>query len=194
MKQKMQTIGGELKTQAKILGSLVAVFWIITFINEIFLRGRLNSLGILPHNPIGLRGILFAPFLHGGFYHVAANTVPFIVLGWLVMLRNISDFYFVSIIAALVGGLGTWLIGDPRSVHIGASGVIFGYFGYLLFRGYFERSFVAIAISLVIAVTYGSLIWGVLPTRSYISWEGHLFGFIGGIIAAKLLSPSKSVP
>ena len=194
MKQKMQTIGGELKTQAKILGSLVAVFWIITFINEIFLRGRLNSLGILPHNPIGLRGILFAPFLHGGFYHVAANTVPFIVLGWLVMLRNISDFYFVSFMAAFVGGLGTWLVGSPYSVHIGVSGVIFGYFGYLLFRGYFERSFVAIAISLVIAVTYGSLIWGVLPTRSYISWEGHLFGFIGGIIAAKLLSPSKSVP
>jgi membrane associated rhomboid family serine protease len=164
MKQKMQTIGGELKTQAKILGALVAIFWIITFVNEIFLRGRLNALGILPLNPVGLRGVLFAPFLHGGFYHVAANTVPFIVLGWLVMLRNISDFYFVSIIAALVGGLGTWLIGDPRSVHIGASGVIFGYFGYLLFRGYFERSFVAIAISLVIAVTYGSLIWGVLPT------------------------------
>jgi membrane associated rhomboid family serine protease len=199
MKQKMQTIGGELKTQAKILGALVAIFWIITFVNEIFLKSQsnrlgINILGIFPHELIGLRGILFAPFLHGGFYHVAANTVPFIVLGWLVMLRNISDFYFVSIIAALVGGLGTWLIGDPRSVHIGASGVIFGYFGYLLFRGYFERSFVAIAISLVIAVTYGSLIWGVLPTRSYISWEGHLFGFIGGIIAAKLLSPSKSVP
>ena len=198
MKQKMQTIGGELKTQVKILGALVAIFWIITFVNEIFLKSQINRLGInilgiFPHELIGLRGILFAPFLHGGFYHVAANTVPFIVLGWLVMLRNISDFYFVSIIAALVGGLGTWLVGDPRSVHIGASGVIFGYFGYLLFRGYFERSFVAIAISLVIAVTYGSLIWGVLPTRSYISWEGHLFGFIGGIIAAKLLSPSKSV-
>jgi membrane associated rhomboid family serine protease len=189
MKQKMQTIGGELKTQAKILGSLVAVFWIITFINEIFLKSQINRLGInilgiFPRELIGLRGILFAPFLHGGFYHVAANTVPFIVLGWLVMLRNISD----------LGGLGTWLVGSPYSVHIGASGVIFGYFGYLLFRGYFERSFVAIAISLVIAVTYGSLIWGVLPTRSYISWEGHLFGFIGGIIAAKLLSPSKSVP
>jgi len=194
MKQKMQTVGGELKTQAKLLGALVAIFWIVTFVNEIFLRGQLNTLGILPLNLVGLRGILFAPFLHGGFYHVAANTVPFIVLGWLVMLRNISDFYFVSIIAALVGGLGTWLIGEPRSVHIGASGVIFGYFGYLLFRGYFERSFVAIAISLIIAFTYGSLIWGVLPTRSYISWEGHLFGFIGGIIAAKLLSPSKTVP
>ena len=193
MKQKIQTVGGELKTQAKILGTLVAVFWVVTFINEIFLRDQLNRLGILPHNPAGLRGILFAPFLHGSFYHLAANTVPFIVLGWLVMLRNIRDFYFVSLMAALVGGLGTWLVGDPRSVHIGVSGVIFGYFGYLLFRGYFERSFVAIAISLVIAVTYGSLIWGVLPTRSYISWEGHLFGFIGGIIAAKLLSPGKNV-
>ena len=191
MKQKVQTISGEIATQAKILGALVAIFWIVTIVNEILLRGRLTQLGIYPQNPIGLRGILFAPFLHGGFYHVAANTVPFIVLGWLVMLRNISDFYAVSAIAALSSGLGTWLIGSPRSVHIGASGVVFGYFGYLLFRGYFERSFVAIAISLIIAVTYGSLIWGVLPTRSYISWEGHLFGFIGGIIAAKLLADQK---
>lgn len=204
MKQKVQTIGGEFKTQVKVLSATVAIFWIIVTLNELVLekilviangcalmRG-LNALGIVPQSFIGLRGILFAPFLHGGFYHVLANTAPFIVLGWLVMLRNIKDFYFVSAISALVGGLGTWLVGRPCSVHIGASGVIFGYFGYLLFRGYFERSFVAIAISLAIAITYGSLIWGVLPTRSYISWEGHLFGFIGGIIAAKLLSPSKT--
>lgn len=204
MKQKVQTIGGEFKTQVKFLSATVAIFWIIVTLNELVLekilviangcalmRG-LNALGIVPQSFIGLRGILFAPFLHGGFYHVLANTAPFIVLGWLVMLRNIKDFYFVSAISALVGGLGTWLVGRPCSVHIGASGVIFGYFGYLLFRGYFERSFVAIAISLAIAITYGSLIWGVLPTRSYISWEGHLFGFIGGIIAAKLLSPSKT--
>ena len=205
MKQKVQTIGGEFKTQVKVLSATVAIFWIIVILNELVLeqilviangcalmRG-LNALGIVPQSFIGLRGILFAPFLHGGFYHVLANTAPFIVLGWLVMLRNIKDFYFVSAISALVGGLGTWLVGRPCSVHIGASGVIFGYFGYLLFRGYFERSFVAIAISLAIAITYGSLLWGVLPTRSYISWEGHLFGFIGGIIAAKLLSPSKTL-
>ena len=204
MKQKVQTIGGEFKTQVKVLAATVAIFWIIVILNELVLeqilviangcglRRGLNALGIVPQSFIGLRGILFAPFLHGSFYHVLANTAPFIVLGWLVMLRNIKDFYFVSAISALVGGLGTWLIGRPCSVHIGASGVIFGYFGYLLFRGYFERSFVAIAISLAIAITYGSLLWGVLPTRSYISWEGHLFGFIGGIIAAKLLSPSKT--
>jgi len=199
----MQSIGGELKAQIKILAAFVATFWIVVILNEVVLerilviangcglsRG-LNALGIVPHSLIGLRGILFAPFLHGGFYHVAANTAPFIILGWLVMLRKISDFYFVSAIAAIASGLGTWLVGRPCSVHVGASGVIFGYFGYLLFRGYFERSFVAIVISIAIAITYGSLIWGVLPTRSYISWEGHLFGFIGGIIAAKFLSPIK---
>lgn len=204
MKQKVQTIGGELKTQVKVLAALVAIFWIIVILNELVLeqilviangcalRRGLNALGIVPQSFIGLRGILFAPFLHGSFYHVLANTAPFIVLGWLVMLRNIKDFYFVSAMSALVGGLGTWLIGRPCTVHVGASGVIFGYLGYLLFRGYFERSFVAITISLAIAITYGGLLWGVLPTRSYISWEGHLFGFIGGIIAAKLLSPNKT--
>jgi len=192
MKQKMQTIGGELKSHVKILAIAVSIFWIVFIVNTFVFSGGLNSLGILPQRLIGLRGILFAPFLHGSFYHLVSNTVPFVILGWLVMSRGISDFYFVSIMSAVVGGLGTWLIGRPYSVHIGASGVIFGYFGYLLFRGYFEKSFVAIAISIVIATTYGGLIWGVLPTRSYISWEGHLFGFIGGIIAAKFLSPAKS--
>ncbi|WP_072143694.1 rhomboid family intramembrane serine protease [Pseudanabaena sp. 'Roaring Creek'] len=191
MKQNLQAIGGELKNQVKILATLVSVFWIVFILNELIFSRRLNAFGILPHSFIGLRGILFAPFLHANFYHIAANTVPFIVLGWMVMLRNTKDFYFVSFMSALVGGLGTWLVGRADSVHIGVSSVIFGYFGYLLFRGYFERSFVAIAISITIAITYGGLIWGVLPTNAYISWEGHLFGFIGGIIAAKLLSPSK---
>jgi membrane associated rhomboid family serine protease len=192
MKLNLQAIGGELKTQVKILAASVATFWIVFILNEVIFGGRLNALGILPHRFIGLRGILFAPFLHGNFYHIAANTVPFVILGWMVMLRNTKDFYFVSFMSALVGGLGTWLIGRPNSVHIGASGVIFGYFGYLLFRGYFERSFMAIAISIAIAIGYGGMIWGVLPTRSYISWEGHLFGFIGGILAAKLLAPRKT--
>ncbi|MFN9842623.1 MAG: rhomboid family intramembrane serine protease [Pseudanabaena sp.] len=189
VKQKLQAISGELKTQFKILGSCVIVFWAVFIVNKFLFGSRLNTLGILPHYLIGLRGILFAPFLHGSFYHVAANTLPFIVLGWFVMLRNIKDFYFVSFMSALIGGVGTWVFGRPNSVHIGASGIIFGYLGYLLFRGYFERSFVAIAISLIIGITYGGLIWGLLPTRSYISWEAHLFGFIGGIVAAKLLAP-----
>ncbi len=192
VKQNLQAISGELKAQVKILATVVSIFWIVFILNEVVFGRRLNAFGIAPHHLVGLRGILFAPFLHGGFYHIVANTVPFVILGWMVMLRNTKDFYFVSFMSALVGGLGTWLIGRPDSVHIGASGVIFGYFGYLLFRGYFEKSFVAIAISIAIAIGYGGMIWGVLPTRSYISWEGHLFGFIGGIMAAKLLSSSKT--
>ncbi|MFM7885668.1 MAG: rhomboid family intramembrane serine protease [Pseudanabaena sp.] len=188
MKQKLQTISGELKTQFKILGSCILIFWAVIIVNKLLFGGRLNAFGIQPHQLVGLRGILFAPFLHGSFYHVAANTLPLIILGWFVMLRNINDFYFVSFMSALIAGLGTWVFGRPDSVHIGASGVIFGYLGYLLFRGYLERSFVAITISLIIGITYGGLVLGVLPTRSYISWEGHLFGFIGGVVAAKLLS------
>jgi membrane associated rhomboid family serine protease len=91
----------------------------------------------------------------------------------------------------IVSGLGVWLFAPPNSIHIGASGVIFGYLGYLLFRGYFQRSPGAIFLSLFVAFVYGSMIWGVLPNQNGISWQGHLFGFIGGAIAARLLSPQK---
>jgi membrane associated rhomboid family serine protease len=118
--------------------------------------------------------------------------VPFLVLGWLIMLRETSDFFWVSLVSAFVSGLGTWMFGSS-AIHIGASGVVFGYLGYLLARGYFERSMTAIAISLFVGTLYGSLIWGVLPTRMGISWEGHLFGFLGGVLAARLLTPKREV-
>ncbi|MFN7714307.1 MAG: rhomboid family intramembrane serine protease [Pseudanabaenaceae cyanobacterium] len=192
MSKKFQAIGNELKRNAQVLFSLVALLWVITIIDQVIFHGKMRQLGIAPKDPDGLKGILFAPFLHGDFYHLAANTVPLLVLGWFVMIRSLKDFWWVSLISAVVGGLGTWLIGSPYSVHIGASGVIFGYFGYLLFRGYFERSAVAVGLSIAIAMSYGGLIFGVLPTAGpRISWEGHLFGFIGGIIAAKLLANDR---
>ncbi|MDX2257208.1 MAG: rhomboid family intramembrane serine protease [Pseudanabaenaceae cyanobacterium bins.39] len=192
MKQKLQSIGAELKTQIKVLLSITAIFWIVFLVNDLFFRHSLIEFGIRPRNFTGLRGILFAPFLHGGFYHIVSNTFSFLTFGWLVMLYGMGDFYFVSVISAITAGLGTWVVGSPGSVHIGASGVIFGYFGFLLFRGYFERSFVAIAMSVMIAASYGGLIFGVLPTRAYISWEGHLFGLLGGILAAKILANRKN--
>jgi membrane associated rhomboid family serine protease len=181
---------GEIKTQVVILGLFVGVMWASEII-DLFLGGALNAYGIIPHRIIGLRGILFAPFLHGGLPHLIANTVPFIILGWLVMLRRTSDFFVVTAIAMLIGGLGTWLFAPSYTVHIGASGVIFGYLGFLLSRGYFERRVGSILFSIVVAILYGGLIWGVLPGRIGISWQGHLFGFIGGIVAAKLLAGSK---
>lgn len=177
----------ELNTQAIILGGFVAIIWILEIVDIFFLRGRLNSYGILPRHLIGLRGILFAPFLHCGFGHLIANTVPFLTLGWLIMLRETSDFFVVSALTMLVSGLGVWLFGS-RGFHIGASGLIFGYLGFLLLRGFFERSVISILLSLIVGFLYGGVIWGILPTQPGVSWEGHLFGFIGGVLAARLLS------
>lgn len=190
-RQEARAIARELKTQILILGGCVGLFWFLEIVDS-YLGGRLDVYGIIPRNAIGLRGILFSPFLHGGFAHLSANTVPFLVLGWLIMLRETSDFFVVTIISMVVGGVGVWLFASPYSIHIGASGVIFGYFGFLLLRGYFERSFAAILFSLIVGLLYGGIIWGVLPGQPGISWQGHLFGFIGGAIAARLLARKRS--
>jgi membrane associated rhomboid family serine protease len=181
-------VGRELKAQISILAGFVAIIWIVQIINAVIFGGNLAYFGIIPHQIVGLRGIFLAPFLHGSFAHVAANTVPFLILGWLVMIRSIGEFFFVSVFSALIAGIGTWLLGGSNTVHVGASGMIFGYFGYLLLRGWFERNVVSIFISVIVGVTYGGLIFGVVPTQAGISWQGHLFGFIGGAIAAKLLA------
>ncbi|MGB3297088.1 MAG: rhomboid family intramembrane serine protease [Phormidesmis sp.] len=184
-----RSILGEFRLQITTLLSVVALLWAIEFVDRFVFRGALDFwFGIHPRTVSGLWGIVFAPFLHGNFAHLLANTVPLVTLGWLVMLRKTSDWVVVSVITALCSGLGTWLIGATNSTHIGASGVIFGYFGFLLLRGYFERSFVAIAFSILVTVLYGSIIWGVLPIQSGISWEGHLCGFLGGVLAAWLLT------
>ncbi|WP_437692216.1 rhomboid family intramembrane serine protease [Sorangium sp. So ce176] len=183
-----RTITRELKLHATLLGGFVALLWAIELLDFLIFRGSLDALGIRPRTVPGLVGIALAPLLHGDFAHLAANTLPFLGLGWLIMLRKTSDLALVTLLSALVGGLGVWLIGSPSSVHVGASGVIFGYFGFLLLRGWFERSAVSIALSLGVGLFYGGMLWGVLPTRMGISWEGHLFGFLGGVLAARLLA------
>ena len=111
----------EIKTQAIILATFVAIFWLLEILDQFVFRGSLDDFGIIPHQVIGLRGILFAPFLHGDFPHLIANTVPFLILGWLVMLQETSDFFIVTGLTMLVGGLGVWLFAAPGSIHIGAS-------------------------------------------------------------------------
>ncbi|MEG4344511.1 rhomboid family intramembrane serine protease [Microcoleus sp. A003_D6] len=186
-----KTITRELQSHAAILGGFVSLLWIIEIVDVFVFRGALNAYGVRPRSIDGLEGILFMPFLHGSFAHLAANTLPFVTLGWLIMLREISYFFIVSAVTVLVSGLGVWLTGAPNSVHIGASGLIFGYFGFLLLRGYFERSFTSIAISLMVGFFYGSLIWGVLPQQPGVSWQAHFFGFVGGVLTAQLLGRSK---
>ncbi|WP_108935288.1 rhomboid family intramembrane serine protease [Microcystis sp. 0824] len=181
----------EIKTQAIILATFVAIFWLLEILDQFVFRGSLDYFGIIPHQVIGLRGILFAPFLHGDFPHLIANTVPFLILGWLVMLQETSDFFIVTGLTMLVGGLGVWLFAAPGSIHIGASILIFGYLGFLLLRGYFQRNIPSILLSILVFLLYGGTIWGVLPSHRGISWQGHLFGFLGGVLAAKLIATEK---
>lgn len=176
-----------------ILLASLAVFWIIEIFDVFVFKGSLDKYGIQPHNLVGLRGIIFAPFLHGGFPHLIANSIPFLTLGWLTMIQETSDFFIVSLFSAVIGGLGVWLFASPDSIHIGASILIYGYLGFLLLRGYFQKNIPSIALSIVVAVIYGGLVWGVFPSQFGVSWQGHLFGFIGGAIAAKAIAKEKKV-
>lgn len=187
----MKALKAELKNQFTIIGIFVVIFWAVEIINQAVFGDRLDLFGIIPRNIIGLRGIILAPFLHADFRHLIANTVPFVILAWFVMLQRISDFFLVTIYSMMVGGAGVWLFAQPSSVTVGASILIFGYLGFLLFRGFFQRNTPSIALSLLVFFLYGGMIWGVLPSSPHISWLGHLFGFLGGVWAAKIVSERK---
>ena len=150
---------------------------------------ELDRYGIQPRTASGLAGILSAPFLHVGFGHLIVNSLPLIVLGGIVLLSGLRVFWKVTAFVTLGGGLGVWLFAESFSNHLGASGVIFGYLGFLLGRGFFARSFASMLTAGAVLVVYGSLLFGVLPTQSGVSWEGHLFGFFAGIAAARVMSP-----
>ena len=140
--------------------------------------------GIKPRVITGLDGILFAPLLHAGFAHLLANSVPLILMGTFVLADGAKRFLLSTALIAAVSGLGVWFLGPADSLTVGASGVIFGYLGVLLMRGLVERSWWNIAVGVLIALLYGWQLIGVLPTDEQISWQAHLFGFIGGLIAA----------
>jgi membrane associated rhomboid family serine protease len=171
-----------------LLVMIVAILWIVEIIDQLFFGGSLDRFGIRPRTWRGLGQILIAPWLHAGFRHLAVNTVPLIVLGWLVMLRRTRDFVVVALVSALVSGLGIWLFGGAQTVHLGVSGVIFGLLGALLARAYFERSWAALTLAIIAGLLYGGMLWGVLPGAPGVSWLGHVFGLIGGVLAARLLA------
>ena len=165
------------------VGAMLAVQW-TSEAADIVLDHRLDAYGVRPHVLIGLRGIVFAPFLHSGFGHLIGNTLPFAVLGGLIALGGLRQFLSVTLIVGLVSGVGMWIFGSSNEVHIGASGLVFGYLAYLLVRGFLARNVRQILLGIIVAFVYGGLLWGVLPTGRGVSWEGHLFGVVGGVAAA----------
>jgi membrane associated rhomboid family serine protease len=176
-----------LKVQVVLLGSILLTMWLLELVDVVVFRGALDAYGIQPRTISGLRGIALAPLLHRGFTHLASNSVGLMIFGWVLLLLNERNFLIVTLLTMVVSGLGVWLVGAAHTVHVGASGVIFGYFGYVLIRGYVQRSVGAILLSLVMGSLYGSMLWGVLPLQVGVSWEGHLFGLVGGVLAAFLL-------
>jgi membrane associated rhomboid family serine protease len=173
------------------VGVLLAVMWVQEVVDTA-LGGRLDGLGIEPRSVDGLPGVVVSPFLHGGFGHLVSNTVPFVVLGVLVALAGLARLLAVTALVVLVGGVGTWLTAPAGTVTVGASGVVFGYAAYLVARGAFDRRLGSLAVGLLVALVYGTtLLFGLVP-RPGVSWQGHLFGALGGLLAARLLAARRS--
>jgi membrane associated rhomboid family serine protease len=171
---------------AQVSIGFVALLWLVELV-DVLLSNRLDAAGVEPREADGLDGILFAPLLHGGWDHLAANTVPLLVFGFLILLAGVARWLLVTAVVWVVGGVGVWLTGGEDTVHIGASVLAFGWLVYLLVRGLFSRSIGQILVGALLLFAYGGVLLGVLPGQPGVSWQGHLFGAIGGLLAAAWL-------
>jgi membrane associated rhomboid family serine protease len=181
----------EVQTGLLVVAAMAAVMWLEEIVDQLA-PGDWDRYGIRPRDPDGLEGIVTAPFLHGGFDHLLANTVPFLVLGAAIAFSGAARVALVTVLVMVVGGLGTWLVAPAGTVHIGASGLVFGFAAYLVARGAFSRSLAQIALGLVVLAVWGTtLLQGLVP-QDGISWQGHLFGALGGVLAAWLLERRRA--
>lgn len=169
------------------LGYLV-IIWGVHIINVVVFGGSLTAFGIHPLDLSSLWGILTSPLLHANFSHLLSNSVPGAVFAFLIGHSGHRVFWEVTLITGVVGGLGTWLLGGVGTNHIGASGLVYGWLAYLLVRGIFNRSFSQIVLGAVLGFIYSGLVWGVLPGTPGVSWQAHLFGAIGGVLAGMIIT------
>ncbi len=172
----------------RALGALVAIMWAVELVNALD-SYRLDHDGIVPRNLSHLDGIVFAPFLHASFSHLLGNTIPFLILGFAIALAGARRLLLVSLIVALASGLGTWLTAAGGTVTVGASGVVFGYATYLISRGLFNRRIGEVALGIIVLLLFGAALISDLIPHTGISWQAHLFGGIGGVLAAATLAP-----
>lgn len=181
---------GLVGTASRVAAAFFATFlllgacWAVEVVNYTDEGSLSDRYGIQAHNGDTIWHIFTAPFLHANLDHIMANSVPLAVFGFLAALRGVARFIAVNVIIIVASGLGVWFLSSPGTVTVGASGLIFGYFGYLLARGFVEHRPFDILVGALVAVFYGTMIFGALPGQPGISWQAHLFGLIGGIIAA----------
>jgi len=173
--------------------ALTAACWVVFVFNNLIWHGDLARHGIVPRHLDSLTGILWSPFLHASYQHIAANTLPLLILGGLVCCRGQGTFAVVTLGGILLGGGLTWLFARS-ACHIGASGLIFCYFGYVASLAGFNRTFGTLCLSVVCILGYGGMIKGILPTQAGISWEGHLAGLLAGVVLGSLMSKPKPAP
>ncbi|TDW22425.1 rhomboid family intramembrane serine protease [Kribbella kalugense] len=174
----------------KLLAVLVGLMWLSEVIDTAT-DGSLNQYGIISREPRGLIGVLTAPFLHMGFGHLISNTLPLVTLGAIIAISGAARLFAVTAIVVVIGGFGTWLISPPNTTTIGASGLVFGYASYLILRGLFNRRLGQVLVGIVVVMVWGSALLGGLLPQDGISWQGHLFGGIAGVLAAWVLSDDK---
>lgn len=174
-----------MKTTITWMLSLLALMWGIELVNLFMSHSLSRIAGIHPRSLAGLLGIPASPFLHFGILHLLMNSVPFAILGGLICLQDRKLFVEVSLLVILVSGLAVWLLARS-AVHAGASALIFGYFGFLLASGWYLKDLRSVVIAMGVLAYYGGMIFGVLPLRAFVSWEGHLFGLLSGILAARI--------
>ncbi|NUS12530.1 MAG: rhomboid family intramembrane serine protease [Streptomyces sp.] len=175
--------GSRVAAAAALMVGWLALLWGIEAVNALDGQ-RLDTYGITPRRGGELLDIVPAAFLHVGFSHLASNSLPLLVLGFIAALSGIARYLAVALTIMVVSGLGVWLTAPAHSVTLGASGLIFGLFGYLVVRGFVDRRALDVIVGLIVGVLYGSILWGVLPTATGVSWQAHLFGLVGGVVAA----------
>lgn len=179
------------KGAALLTGAFVAVLWVLEVLDQLS-GNALDAYGIMPRTEDGLVGIATAPVLHFGFDHLVGNTVPVLVLGFLALATGIARGLVATAVIWVVGGLGVWLFAQPGSNHAGASVLVFGWIVYLVVRGLLDRRTTEVLIGVAVFVLYSGTLLGVLPGQPGVSWQGHLFGAVGGFLAARLLSTRAS--
>ena len=179
--------------RAAVLVAFIALLWAVQVVNWITGYSLNPAFGLIPRFLGGLDGIIAMPLLHGSFGHLMANTPPLLVMGGLLVATTTRALLPVnSVVIGLGGGL-VWLFGSS-SIHIGASGLVFGWFGFLFVRGLVDRSLITLGAALVVGLLYGSILWGVLPGQPGVSWVAHLFGAIAGAAAAVLVRTHVYAP